>query len=533
MAGSLSEKTSRSAKIDIQSDTKIDGAIAKALNKDVPPTKEHILIEYKEGHLKTQIYEKGQESQAKNIVFEATGIKGEIKRESNQVSIQFEKIKANYSIFDSHGKLITGERVTISKYRVEINHRYTCSIQVAQSDKYKSLSTFPTHGFSHIRAVCNRSEKVANLISGNNEDVKLYTRIAAEVHDTGMGGLPRLGANIEKDGSGTLKEFKDGNQIRKEHSINSGVEVLRNTNSFKEMGIHSGMVALTAASHSKSNSGIYDMNNVNQWKTLSDKIEATCNSIAPRMNTYEVDEMKEGIADMRSMFIFNGSEWQIASGRENDFETLKMSAISVTIGDALSHTAGTGEGFEAQNGDTYKFSNIPEGQSLGTLIDCLNNLSNKVANKQDISDMASIETKDIQQDFVNPQGEVVRTDIMDGIKDVSAAFCLGESNIKYMPPEAIESGGIRLEAHILDITTCPISTIMNGLTERVLEGVRLDVPVEYITKIDNTNFDPQVKEGLEEMVCTILRGNLDNYVDKKYEAEMEVGDRLRANVTIK
>ena len=479
MSGVLSEKTSRNAKIDIQSDTKIDGAVAKVLNKDGLPTKEHLRIEYKEGSLKTQICEKGQEGQAKNIVFGATETKIEIKRDSNRASIQFEKIQTNYSIFDSKGKIIVRENITISRYRSEIVHRYKCATQVAQSDKYKSLSTFPTHGFSHIRAVCDRSGKVADLISGGNGDVKLYTRIAAEVHDTGMGGLPRLGANIEKDGSGTLKEFKDGNQIRKEHSINSGVEVLRNTESFKEMGVRPGMVALTAASHSKSNSGIYDMNNVNQWKSLADKLEATCNSIAPKMNAGEVSEMKEGIADMKSMFVPHGNDWQIAPGRENDFETLKMSSISVTIGDALSHTAGTGEGFEAQNGDTYRFSNIPDGKSLGEISESLDGLIKGLKGDADIFGAAAIETQGVQQDFVNPQGEVVRTDIMDGKNDVSAAFCLGESNIEYMPPEAIEGGGIRLEAHILDISTCPVSTIMNGLTERVLEGVRLNVPVEY------------------------------------------------------
>lgn len=242
MSGALSEKTSRNAKIDVQSDTKIDGAVAKVLNKDNPPNNEHLRIEYKEGSLKTQIYEKGQEGQAKNIVFGTSETKIEIKRESNRTSVQFEKIKTDYSIFNSNGKVIIRENITISRYRSEIIHRYKCAIQVAQSDKYKSLSTFPTHGFSHVRAVCDRSEKVADLISGSNGDVRLYTRIAAEVHDTGMGGLPKLGASIEKDGSGTLKEFKDGNQIRKEHSINSGVEVLRNTESFKEMGVRPGMV---------------------------------------------------------------------------------------------------------------------------------------------------------------------------------------------------------------------------------------------------------------------------------------------------
>lgn len=275
------------------------------------------------------------------------------------------------------------------------------------------------------------------------------------------------------------------------------------------------------------------MNNVNQWKGLADKLEETCNSIASKMNADEVSEMKEGIADMKSMFEFNGIEWQIVSGRENDFEILKMSAISVTIGDALSHTAGTGEGFEAQNGDTYRFSNIPEGKSLVEISTSLRDLVDKLDARIDISGSAAIETQGIQQDFVNPQGEVVRTDIMDGKKDASAAYCIGENNIEYMPPQAIEGGGIRLEAHILDISKCPISTIMNGLTERVLEGVRLNVPIEYVTKIDNTNFNPQVKSELEATIGDILQQNLNHYVEDKYKSNMDVGNRLRDNVIIK
>lgn len=529
MSGQLSEATSKTAKIDIQGNTGVVSGVAKGFNNFQEGTREYLKIEYKDGQTSSRIYMKGEEKQSKEVAFVVEKI--ESGKDENKENVLYQKV-TTVSIFDSNGKPVSGFKVTITKLQNSVLHRYSCALQIAQSDKYKNLSTFPSHNLCHIKAVCERSSQVADIISGGNAVVKAYTRLASEVHDTGMAGLPKTGAVIAPDGSGTLKEFSNDKQIRQEHSVNSGVEVLRNANSYKEMGLHPGMVALAAASHSKSNSGINDMNNIGQWAGLVAKIEQTCLSIESKMNTAEVKEMYVGIADMKSMFVcYNNGEYGIAKGREGDFETMKMSAIGVTIGDALSHTYGTGEGFEAQNGNFFEFSNIPHMDNIEDLKAVLNDIDDSISDG-DISSLPCTEIKGIQQDFVTSEGDIVRTDIMDGISDVSAAYCLGENNIEYLPPQEIEGGGVRLEAHIKDITVCPVSTIVNGLSERVFEGVRLNIPVEFVTKIDNTNINKETKEYLEMRIGDVLAGNLENYVEEKY-SQQNVSERLLNNITIK
>ena len=169
---------------------------------------------------------------------------------------------------------------------------------------------FTDHKEAHVEMVVDKSIEAGDAIKGAVEKGNLGNRAgegriafssdidkktlesAALSHDTGMSGdgyalTPVIGEDGEqlKDESGRkiYEKNADGNyvihsesnsnfnEIRENHSLNSAIIVLENRDQYKEAGYTDEQVDKIAAecmAHSKSSSGVADLNSKEDWKHL-------------------------------------------------------------------------------------------------------------------------------------------------------------------------------------------------------------------------------------------------------------------------
>lgn len=136
--------------------------------------------------------------------------------------------------------------------------------------KYPELSNYSDHGIHHAELVVLKSRDAANAINRaveGNPSNRYYSEIneaellvAAYMHDTGMDG-------------GIFKNYSNGNDLRKDHSLNSAIHVLENRDKFAKLGVDVDSVALDCMAHSKSCSGVRDLTDFNQWLKCFDRID--------------------------------------------------------------------------------------------------------------------------------------------------------------------------------------------------------------------------------------------------------------------
>ena len=136
--------------------------------------------------------------------------------------------------------------------------------------EYPELRNYSDHGIHHAETVAIKSQKAAEAINqaiANNPNNKYYSsidkvelQVAAYMHDTGMDG-------------GIFKEYKDGNALRKDHSLNSAVHVLENREKIANLGVDVDSVAVDCMAHSKSCSGVRDLTDFEQWITCFNRID--------------------------------------------------------------------------------------------------------------------------------------------------------------------------------------------------------------------------------------------------------------------
>ena len=136
--------------------------------------------------------------------------------------------------------------------------------------KYPALHNYSDHGIHHAELVVIKSQDSAHAINqaiAENPDNHYYSAInevellvAAYMHDTGMDG-------------GIFKDYKDGNALRKDHSLNSAIHVLENREKIANLGVDVDSVAVDCMAHSKSCSGVRDLTSVEQWLKCFERIE--------------------------------------------------------------------------------------------------------------------------------------------------------------------------------------------------------------------------------------------------------------------
>ena len=209
----------------------------------------------------------------------------------------------------------------------------------------EGLGNFTDHTEAHVEQVANKSSEAADSIENsidkgtlideekykkNKEDPnrvnfeggvdKNTLEAAAISHDTGMkeGGfvLDKEG-NIVKDESGNAKRAETSDEIRKNHSLNSAVNLLEKREEYEKMGVDADEAAALCMAHSKSNSGIKDLNSKEDWSKCFDRID----SAVEEYNKDKPDEQK--ISFDRAKF----------ENDENKLGQLSTSTFALRLGD--------------------------------------------------------------------------------------------------------------------------------------------------------------------------------------------------------
>ncbi len=244
------------------------------------------------------------------------------------------------------------------KKALEINSDdYSDGKKTAIKDK-EYLGDFTNHTEEHVLMVADKTleimdsfEKVIkkgtfqkpDTFSINNQDsnrlnfgvgnINKATMVVASIyHDAGMksGGyiLDKEG-KVVLDDNGKPKKATDGNDIRKNHALNSAIILLVDRELWKDSEIDVDTASLLCFAHSKSTSGVRDLSRKSDWSNGFDKLDRV-------VKAYNAEHEKK--------IYFNREKF------ENDEEllsALSTSALAIRLGDV---SRDSGRHARAQNG---------------------------------------------------------------------------------------------------------------------------------------------------------------------------------------
>ncbi len=136
------------------------------------------------------------------------------------------------------------------------------------------------------KAIDNGSLQKNGTIEANNADenkinfgkgLEKRTLVAATIfHDSGMnkgGFVLTKDGNVTFDENGKAVKASNGNDIRKNHALNSAINVLVNRDKLERMTINVDMACLLCFAHSKSTSGVRDVCSKSDWLKGFDKLD--------------------------------------------------------------------------------------------------------------------------------------------------------------------------------------------------------------------------------------------------------------------
>ncbi len=218
---------------------------------------------------------------------------------------------------------------------------------------------FTDHTEAHVEQVAEKSLETADALesaiskgtfkieSDDPDHVELVGNIdksvlegAALSHDTGMSGdgyalIPVRDENgnhlkdesgkklYEKDADGHYKVKEESNsdfdEVRDNHSLNSAINVLADREKYKELGYSDSQIDMMAAecmAHSKSSSGVANLNSKADWSDCFDRIDAT-------VAKYNEDHPDSPITFDRSQFESN----------DEKLGQLATSTLALRVGD--------------------------------------------------------------------------------------------------------------------------------------------------------------------------------------------------------
>ena len=263
----------------------------------------------------------------------------------------------------SRPTIIAGNSYNLSKSETEyirktITHPH-CEIargitQIAKVGGIKGAASddmgknFTSHNEDHLEQVrAKTSEALAAMVNtlnfgsierdGATGDVHFDEHVdfrvaqaAAEAHDTGMSNHGYVFDCDEKkvprrDVNGNIIVLKQNSldfiSIRSNHSANSALNVLRARESYKAIGFTDAQVdeiAVLVYAHSKSNSGVTDLNNSKSWSDCFDRIEAL-------KNKFNADHPNNKVSFTRSRFEGASNARKLGS--------LATEALALRVGD--------------------------------------------------------------------------------------------------------------------------------------------------------------------------------------------------------
>ena len=210
---------------------------------------------------------------------------------------------------------------------------------------------FTDHTEAHVEQVAEKSLEAADALESAIEAGEFQTESddpdhidfvggidksalegAALSHDTGMSGNGyALEYTYDENGKKQYTKDEEGNyvvknennenfnEVRENHSLNSAVNVLADREKYKELGYTDSQVDMMAAecmAHSKSSSGVADLNSKANWSDCFDRIDST-------VSKYNEDHPDAPISFDRKQF----------EGNDEKMGQLATSTLALRVGD--------------------------------------------------------------------------------------------------------------------------------------------------------------------------------------------------------
>ena len=327
----------------------------------------------------------------------------------------------------------------------------------------ESLNSYKEHHLlegGHIEKVHDRSLEAADVITEyleKNTDQSLYSanidyktlEVMALYHDTGMdGNIPESEYDIQKEkynktGKAKEKAFED--TFRDYHSLESAIHVLRDREQIESKGVNADEVAVGCLLHSKSCSGVHDLEDLSQWGDAIKRLQV-------RVSEYNEQHPEEQIS-FDSSFLLD---------EKGDFNQEKLSEMRT---ECLCLRVGDGNGHDelsriSQNGKVISFD---------------------------------LENYEFAESDTGWRDEITRADVridgqmLDNANDPSGfgrMYNLGEGNLKKMSMESGPDGQIVQVFEISHINSYPYCT-QECIEERLKEFITAPSMVE--------NYKPEIR----------------------------------------
>ena len=241
---------------------------------------------------------------------------------------------------------------------LEINSDdYSDGKKTAIKDK-EYLGDFTNHTEEHVLMVTDKTLEIMNTFekaikngffqknntfSNNSNDSerinfgigtinKATIVIASIYHDAGMksgGYILGKEGKVVLDDNGKPKKATDGNDVRKNHSLNSAIILLVDRDLWKNTEVDVDTACLLCFAHSKSSSGVKDLSNKSDWRNAFDKLDTV-------IKAYNSEHDKK--------IYFNREKYE---KDENLFSNLITSTLAIRLGDV---SRDSGRHARAQNG---------------------------------------------------------------------------------------------------------------------------------------------------------------------------------------
>ena len=188
------------------------------------------------------------------------------------------------------------------------------------------------------------AEKGDTLIRFEGNIDKDVLEAAALSHDTGMKG----GYVLEKNNDGkyecrNLSADDDYGTLRINHPLNSAINVLENREQYKDAGYSDeqvDMIAVECMAHSKTSSGIRDLNSKNNWEDCFNRLDAA-------IEAYNKDHKESAIHLDKESFLND----------ESKLGQVATASLSLRVGDV---SRDSGPGAITQSGEVVKVEQIKD-----------------------------------------------------------------------------------------------------------------------------------------------------------------------------
>lgn len=356
-----------------------------------------------------------------------------------------------------------------------------------KNGKDDGFRTYGTHTMPHIQCVMEKASiMIENRPNLTNEEIRTIF-ISCLYHDTGMAdtrGLAMIKYEEAKAGDTKdfYKEIKENvfvpkgasDFIRSYHSLNSGIEILRDRVKLEKLGINVDLCAMVAASHSKSNSGLRDFS-ISSFEIFADKM-------TDLVNIHNKDCSEE------EKIYFNKEEFLEMMKTSSGLSEFKVLAQIVSYADAFTHCADT--------------QNIENTNQLGEQYELIyiENPSSVLMNSDEVESGTFLSNW-----FLSCDGEILpHTECL-----IAENFFVGEHNIICEEQEINGELGISIEILTLNGNENLIDATIDCIVERVLEtsrfsssddkqNVEINIEKINIKDIDMDNLENDIRVKIED-----------------------------------